>query len=124
MLPAQSEAVLASMHVMQMHSAWLLVVVATIGNVLGALVNWYLGGCALHFKDRKWFPVSEQGLAKATRYYQKFGVWSLLFAWLPFIGDAITVAAGVLRAPIAIFLVLVTLGKALRYVAVVGLFSV
>lgn len=120
-IPAQSEGMLAAMH-MAGYSAVLLVLVATVGNVLGSCVNWLIGRYALHFKDRKWFPVSEAKLASATRIYQRFGLWTLLFAWMPVIGDPLTLVAGIMRTPALIFLVLVTIGKAARYIAVAAAF--
>ena len=76
----------------------LLVAVATAGNVLGSVVNWALGRFFAHFADRPWFPVSAAAFERATAWYGRFGVWSLLLAWLPVIGDPLTVAAGVLRS--------------------------
>lgn len=118
-LPAQSEVVLAGMHVAGTHSTLTLLVVATAGNVLGSVVNWLLGRYLIHFRDRRWFPVKAPLIDRATAWYQKWGVWSLLLAWAPFIGDPLTLVAGILRENIWIFLVLVTIGKSARYVALV-----
>ncbi len=118
-LPAQSEAVLVGMHLAETHSKVTLVSVATIGNVLGSLVNWVLGRYLVHFRDRRWFPVKAELIDRATAWYRKWGVWSLLLAWAPFIGDPLTLVAGILRENVWVFLVLVTIGKAARYIAVV-----
>jgi membrane protein YqaA with SNARE-associated domain len=96
-----------------------LLAVATAGNVLGSLVNWGLGRFLLHFKDRPWFPVKPQAYARVERWYRRYGVWSLLFAWLPVVGDPLTVVAGALRANLAPFVVLVTVGKLGRYAVLV-----
>lgn len=120
-LPAQSEAVLVALVMHHHHSVWMLVVVASAGNILGSCINWWLGKGIATWQGRKWFPVSAAGLRRAETYFQRFGVWSLLFAWLPMIGDALTVAAGVLRTPLRVFLPLVALGKIARYVAVVAM---
>ena len=117
--PAQSEAMLAGLHLTGAHSATLLVVVATTGNVLGSCVNWLLGRYLTHFQDRRWFPVKPEALDRASRTYQRFGVWTLLFAWVPIIGDPLTIIAGLLRTPFLLFTVLVTVGKAARYTAIV-----
>lgn len=119
--PAQSEIVLATLHTSVKHEAWLLVLVATIGNVLGAIVNWLLGRYLLHFQDRKWFPIRQNALSKAIRIYQKYGVWTLLLAWMPFIGDPLTLVAGIFRTRFWLFVLLVTIGKGLRYIGVVSL---
>ncbi|MEP1206775.1 MAG: YqaA family protein [Rhizobiaceae bacterium] len=114
-LPMQSEAVLVGLLVAGEGSVAVLLIVATAGNVLGAVINWLLGRFVLRFKERRWFPVSEEQLARAETWYRRYGRWSLLGSWLPIIGDPITVAAGVMREPIMSFLVLVTLAKAARY---------
>ena len=122
-LPAQSEMVLAGLQVAGKSSTVALVSVAILGNVLGAVVNWFLGKYLIHFQDRKWFPVKEKMINKATTFYQKWGVWTLLLAWMPFIGDPFTLVAGIFRTNIWLFLVLVTIGKAGRYLAIVTIFS-
>ena len=125
-LPAQSEAALVGLLVLDKQSPILLVVVATIGNVLGSVVNWLLGRWIEHYRHRRWFPVSKQGLDRATGWYRRWGRWSLLFSWAPIGGDALTVAAGVLREPLWSFLLLVSIAKAGRYIVlaviVLGLF--
>ncbi len=115
-LPAQSEAALAGLLVAGTHSPVVLVTVASLGNILGAVVNWTLGRGVERFHDRKWFPVSQKSLDRATGWYRKWGRWSLLLSWAPISGDALTVAAGVLREPLWSFVVLVTIAKTARYV--------
>lgn len=99
----------------------MLVLVATLGNTLGAVVNWYLGLFILHFQDRKWFYFSPKQIAKAQYHFQHYGVWTLLFAWLPVGGDALTLIAGIMKVRLWIFLVLVGIGKTVRYVFIVYL---
>jgi len=115
-LPAQSEAALVTLLVLGEQSPVLLVIVATIGNALGSVVNWLLGRWIEYYRDRRWFPVSEQTLDRATGWYRRWGRWSLLLSWAPIGGDALTVAAGVLKEPFWSFLLLVTIAKAGRYI--------
>ncbi|MDO1582967.1 YqaA family protein [Rhizobium oryzicola] len=115
-LPAQSEAVLVGLLLTGGHSAVGLVAVAALGNTLGSVVNWFLGAAIERYRDRRWFPVSPKRLQQAQAWYQRYGKWSLLVSWLPVIGDAITVTAGVMREPLPIFIVLVALAKTARYV--------
>ena len=115
LLPGSSEALLTGYIATGKGTPALLLAAATIGNVAGSAVNWALGRFFLHFRDRKWFPVSEQRYTQAVGWYERFGLWSLLFAWLPIVGDPLTVIAGALRARFLVFLVLVSVGKFGRY---------
>lgn len=99
----------------------LLVIVATLGNTLGAVVNWVLGRYLLHFQDRRWFYFSRGQIDRAQRWFQRYGFWSLLMAWMPVGGDALTLIAGIMKVRLWLFLILVATGKGLRYVSVVYL---
>ena len=88
---------------------------ASIGNTLGALTNWYLGRYLVRYEHRKWFPVSVRNRQRAEVFFNRYGVWTLLFTWLPIIGDAISLIAGVFHSPIRYFLPFVFVGKASRY---------
>lgn len=115
LLPMQSEAVLVALLVKGEHSISGLLIVATLGNVLGSLVNWIMGRFLLRFKDRRWFPASDAQIERAQGWYQRYGRWSLLGSWMPIIGDPLTVVAGLMREPLLSFVVLVTLAKGARY---------
>ncbi len=116
-LPMQSEAVLVGLLVSGSYSTWLLLLVASAGNILGSLINWLLGRYIESYRDRSWFPVSPKALAGAEDWYRRYGKWSLLLSWAPIIGDPLTVVAGVLREPLPMFLLLVTIAKTGRYLA-------
>ncbi len=115
LLPAQSEAVLVALLATGKYAPLTLVLVATIGNVGGSVINWLLGRGVERFRHRRWFPVSARALERSTGWYQRWGRWSLLLSWMPIIGDPLTVAAGFLREPFWSFLLLVTIAKAGRY---------
>lgn len=115
-LPAQSEAALVGLLVAGTHSPVLLVAIASIGNILGSVINWGLGRGIERFRDRRWFPASPETLDQATSWYHRWGRWSLLLSWAPIGGDALTVAAGVLREPFWSFLLLVAVAKTARYI--------
>lgn len=121
LLPASSEAVLAGLVIAKASPIALLLAVASCFNTAGSCVNWPLGRAAESFKDRRWFPVSADILERAQTWYRRYGVWSLLASWVPIIGDPLTIAAGVMRTPVAIFLPLVALAKTARYAVIVWL---
>lgn len=115
LLPLQSETVLVALLLSGDYSLGWLLAIATLGNVLGSLVNWLLGRSVEHFKERRWFPLSAAQLEKARGHYQRWGHWSLWLSWMPIIGDPLTLVAGVMREPLWRFLLIVSLAKAARY---------
>ncbi|MBB3330783.1 membrane protein YqaA with SNARE-associated domain [Halomonas campaniensis] len=117
LLPGGSEVWLARLWCLG-EPALVLWAVATAGNTLGSLVNVGMGRYARRFQDRRWFPASPQGLARAERWYFRFGEWSLLASWAPVIGDPLTVLAGVFRLPWWRAILLITLAKGTRYAVV------
>jgi membrane protein YqaA with SNARE-associated domain len=116
-LPMQSEAALAGLILTGKYPVAMLIAVAGAGNVLDSAIDWLLGRGIESFKDRPWFPAHPAMLARATKWYHRYGRWSLLLSWVPVIGDPLTVVAGVLREPLWSFLVLVTIAKLARYLA-------
>jgi membrane protein YqaA with SNARE-associated domain len=80
-----------------------------------------VAGLVAQFSNRPWFPADQKQLQRAERYYHKYGRYSLLLSWAPFIGDPITLIAGLLREPLWSFLILVTVAKCGRYMAVAAL---
>lgn len=117
LLPAYSEVLLGGL-VTQGYSLWLLWAVATAGNTLGSVVNGWLGRQVERFRHKRWFPVSEKQLHTAQTRFNRFGQWSLLMAWLPVGGDALTLIGGIMRVPWLNFIVLVAIGKGIRYALV------
>lgn len=121
LLPAMSEVAVVAMAQSERFDTMAVWIVATVGNTLGSCVNWALGRYLLHFRDRRWFPVSAPQLDRASRWYGRYGMWSLLFAWVPIVGDPLTFVAGMLRVRFAGFVALVAIGKGARYAAALAL---
>lgn len=119
-LPFYSEVVLVTL-LLQGESPGLLWCAATAGNTLGSMVSWGMGRYLLHYQDRRWFPFKQDKLAKAQRWFQKYGEWTLLFAWLPVGGDALPFLAGIMRVNPLVTLVLCGIGKGVRYALVITL---
>jgi membrane protein YqaA with SNARE-associated domain len=120
-LPMQSESVLVGLLLTSTYPISTLIIVATVGNVLGSVINWYLGRYLLRFQQRRWFPSSGPQLERAQNWYRRYGRWTLLGSWLPIIGDPLTVVAGVMREPFLPFLLLVTIAKGTRYLVLAAI---
>jgi membrane protein YqaA with SNARE-associated domain len=116
LLPMPSEPLFAALQIQGQVSLIWLVALASLGNTLGSVINYGLGWHVTRFEGRRWFPASPARLARARRWFDRWGVWALLLSWLP-MGDAVTLCSGVMRTRFWIFLVLVATGKTLRYVA-------
>lgn len=115
LIPVQSESVLVYLTLTGKYSVVLLVAFASLGNILGSIVNWYLGRGVEHYRNRRWFPLTPEKLEKAQGWYARYGRWSLLASWVPIIGDPLTVVAGVMREPLASFIAIVAIAKIGRY---------
>lgn len=122
LVPAQSEALLLYL-LNQGYSAWLLVLFASVGNVLGSVVNYGLGRWLYHHRHKPWFFFSENSMTRATHHYYRYGVYSLLFSWLPVVGDPLTFIAGVLNERFWRFFMLVAVAKTARYIVLYGLYA-
>ncbi|MDQ6438033.1 YqaA family protein [Mesorhizobium sp. LHD-90] len=117
-LPMQSEAALAALLMTHSFPPAALIAVASVGNVLGSVVNWAIGRGIGKLRGRTWFPASPAKLDRAARWYRRYGRWSLLLSWAPIIGDPLTVVAGALREPLWSFVLIVAFAKVARYLAV------
>ena len=120
-LPFSSELTLAGLISTSNYDNLLLLIVASFGNVLGSAVNWALVFYSRNFTTKKWFPFKEIQIEKSSKWFTKFGKWSLLFAWVPFVGDPLTLVAGLLRIRFLDFIILVSIGKVSRYLVVLYL---
>jgi len=115
-LPLMSEALLTGLLIAGKQPVGVLLLVASVGNITGSTINWWLGRSVEQFRDRKWFPVKKESLLRAENWYSHYGRWSLLLSWVPVIGDPLTLTAGVLREPLWSFLLLVSVAKTFRYI--------
>ena len=117
-LPFSSELTLAGLISTSNYDNLLLLVFASFGNVLGSVFNWGLGFYARNLTIKKWFPFKETQIERSSKWFSKFGKWSLLFAWVPIVGDPLTFVAGLLRVRFLDFIILVAIGKVSRYLIV------
>ena len=117
-LPFSSELTLAGLIATSNFDNLLLLIVASFGNILGSVVNWVLGFYSRNLTTKKWFPFKDKQIENSSKWFSKFGKWSLLFAWVPIIGDPLTLVAGLLRVRLFDFFILVAIGKVSRYLVV------
>ena len=117
-LPFSSELTLVGLIATSNYDNLLLLMVASFGNVLGSVVNWSLGFYSRNLTTKKWFPFKERQIERSSAWFRKFGKWSLLFVWIPIIGDPLTLVAGLLRVKFLDFVILVAIGKVSRYLVV------
>ncbi|MCK5829108.1 MAG: DedA family protein [Methylococcales bacterium] len=118
--PGGSEAVLAYMVSERQFNVEQLVIIATVGNTLGALTTWFLGSLAA-----KKFPAEEllsEKKQKSLHLIKRWGSWILFFSWLPVIGDGLCFAGGWLKLPLLLSSVIIFFGKAIRYAFVAYVF--
>jgi len=115
LIPAQSEAVLVGSIVLIPDDVFVLVTVASVGNILGALINWILGR---FFSNRcaRAYDAESGSVQRAALWYQRWGWISLFASWVPIIGDPITFISGVMKEPLWRFVLIVTMAKVTRYV--------
>ena len=117
-IPFGSEAYFITLLSLEIYNHFILFLVVSIGNVLGSLFNWCCGLYFNFFVKKPWFPINIMMIEKGNNFFKKYGKWSLLLSWVPFIGDPITFVAGTLRYPIIPFLILVSIGKVGRYLLI------
>jgi len=113
LFPMGSEALLIY-DITQGYNIYLLLLFASLGNILGSLINYILGLKGEEYLEKKGYLKKEK-IEKYNKYFKKYGPFTLLFSWLPLVGDPITFVAGVLKYNWKYFLVLVTIAKFSRY---------
>ena len=113
-LPGSSEIYVVSLINFSYHSKYLILTIATLGNSIGSMITFYMG-----FLFRRYKPNS----FRAKKLVLKYGEWSLLFSWMPFIGDIICIAAGYLKLNPIRSLFIILFSKALRYIFIIEIFN-
>lgn len=119
-IPLGSEWLLVAM-LLNRSDPFVTVTVATLGNTLGAGTTWAIGIYGGPFLIRRVLRIDAAAEASATRFYRRYGVWSLLFSWLPLIGDPLCLVGGILKVGFGRFSLVVFAGKLARYVALAWL---
>lgn len=111
LLPMGSEPMVFAMIKAHPDLFWQTILVASVANTMGGMVNYGLGyGAKQAFTKEKqstWFG-----------WLERYGAKTMLLAWLPLIGDPICVLGGWLRLPFLPCVLYMAVGKLLRYIAV------
>lgn len=115
LLPFYSEPLLVGLALAGDQPLVALWLAASLGNTAGAVLNWGIGRSLNLWRGRRWFPFRERDLERGERFFNRWGAASLLLAWAPVGGDALTVIAGLLRVRLWLFVLLAGSGKAARY---------
>jgi membrane protein YqaA with SNARE-associated domain len=118
LLPMGSEFVLVAL-LNQGGNTFMLWLVATLGNSIGSCINYVLGFWASDYINNKYHATRAWQQAKTL--YKRYGIWSLLFAWLPIVGDPLTLLAGLAQTKFRLFVLLVVFGKGARYALLISL---
>jgi membrane protein YqaA with SNARE-associated domain len=93
---------------------WPAIVIATIGNTLGGMIDYWMGyGAKQTFakeRESRWFG-----------WLRRYGAKTMLLSWLPGIGDPLCTLAGWLKLPFWQSVFYMAVGKFLRYITITGL---
>lgn len=114
LLPGSSEALLL-LRLNEGGEPWQLLMTATAGNLLGSMITYAIGRAGQRLLSSRWLRIGDDELRRAERWFSRWGRPALLLAWLPVVGDPLCLAAGVLRVSPVAFVLLVGVGKLLRY---------
>lgn len=121
-IPFQSEVVFLALMAQGTVPVWALILVASVGNILGSCVTYAMGRGLGGDRGARWIGLTVERQARAERWFARWGVWALLFSWAPG-GDLVVALSGALRVPLPRFVALVTIAKTARYavVALIGM---
>lgn len=88
---------------------------ASAGNLMGSIITYSLGRAGNIALHRRWLRIDEHDMTRAEAWFRRWGLYSLLLAWLPVVGDPLCLFAGLLRVGLLWFVILVGVGKLARY---------
>lgn len=119
-LPFSSEMVVAGAMALG-YERWAIVVVATLGNTVGGMISFWMGWlCKWEWLER-YFKIKREKLERFRGHIEKYGVWAALLTWLPIVGDPLAIAMGFMRLNPWWTMLIMFVGKALRYIVTSGL---
>lgn len=119
-LPFSSEAIVAGAMALG-YDRWIIVLVATLGNTAGGMISFYMGWLCKWEWLEKYFKIKREKLDRFRGHIEKYGVWAALLTWLPIVGDPLAIAMGFMRLNPWWTLIIMFVGKLVRYIATSGL---
>jgi membrane protein YqaA with SNARE-associated domain len=122
LLPLVSEAAVVAVYALGLN-VWLIILFSTTGSVLGSVTNYYIGKKGTDFVLARYFKMEPETLVRAERFFARWGSVTLFFSWVPFIGDPLTLVAGIAHVEFRVFIFWVTTGKLLRQLVILGIAS-
>ena len=120
LIPFSNEIVVMAMPALG-YETWGIVAWATAGGYLGSLTNYWVGIKGTDFFFARWVKIKPERWEQAEKALQRWGNWALFFVWLPVIGDPLAVVAGAFKIDWRTFSFWVILGKALRFIVLLGI---
>ncbi len=119
-IPFSSDAIVITMTVLKFNP-WLVLIIASIGNTMGGMTNYFIGKAGKVEWFSKYLRISEKKLHKAQQWVKKYTILTALFTWLPGIGDALALVLGLFKSNIFIVALFMFIGKTLRYAVLIFL---
>jgi membrane protein YqaA with SNARE-associated domain len=114
LLPVGSEPALFGLLKLNPDLFWSAIAVATVGNTLGGMLDWWIGYGAHEISDK--YQKSRHHM-KALDFLERLGPKACLLSWLPIVGDPLCAVAGWLRMPFWPCTAYMAVGKFLRYLS-------
>lgn len=122
LFPTPSEAFVIGAFELEFNVFWVLVV-ATTGNLLGGLTNYYIGYKATNSEGlKKRFKISQAKIDKWEQRLGKYGYWLGLISWLPVVGDPMVGVLGFFKVRFWPLTITMFIGKCGRYLVLTFLY--
>ena len=117
-VPMSSEGLLAAM-LLNDFDLSLLLISASIGNVLGGMSSYALGYLGNWTIIEKYLKTKKEKVLKYENKIERYGSLIAFFTWLPFVGDILAIGLGFFRVSLPKTILFMSFGKTLRYAAII-----
>ena len=117
-LPFSSEVVLTIL-VQMGADPTLCLISASVGNTIGGLLCYWLGYLGNMEWIERWLKIEKQKMDKVSGFVKRYGAMMGLFGVLPWVGEAIIVLLGLMRANVYVTTITMFIGKFVRYLLII-----